>query len=95
MLSYVGWLSLIKHTILSIPIYSTLVFKILTSIAKRIDKLCREFLRSGEEGKKKFSLVAWKTICRDRKDGGLGISSSSFMSEALQGKMAWQYSFPT
>lgn len=90
MLSYVGQLSLIEHTLLSILIYLVLVFKILVSIAKRIDRLCREFLLSGEDGRKKVSLLARKTICRDRKDGGLGISSSSVMSEALRDKMAWQ-----
>lgn len=88
-LSYVGRLNLIKHTLLSIPIYSTIVFKLPTSIAKKIDRLCREFLWSGEEGKKKFALVAWKTIWRDKKEGRLGISRMSVVSEALLGKMVW------
>lgn len=48
-----------------------------------------EFLWSGEEGKKKSALVAWKTICRDKKEGGLGISQMTIVSEALWGKMAW------
>lgn len=89
-LSYVGRLSLIKHTLLSIPIYSTLVFKLPTSVANKIDSLCRGFLWSGEESKKKFALMAWKTICRDKKEGGLGISHVTIVSEALRGKMAWR-----
>ena len=88
-LSYVDRLNLIKHTLLSIPTYSTLVFKIPTSIVNKIDRLCREFLWSGEEGKKKHALVAWKTICRDKKEGGLGVSHMIVVSKALRGKMAW------
>lgn len=71
-LSYVGRLNLIKHTLLSILVYSTLVFKIPASIANKIDS--REFLWSGEDGKKKYALVAWKIVCRCKKEGGLGIS---------------------
>jgi len=82
-LSYAGRLNLIKHTLLSILVYSALVFKIPSSIAKRIDRLCREFLWNGEQGRKKFALVAWKTIFRDRKEGGLVIHSTLVMSEAL------------
>jgi len=73
-LSYARRLNLIKHTLLSISIYLALVFKIPTSIASKIDRMCREFLWSKEEGKKKLALVAWKVICRDKKEGGLGIS---------------------
>lgn len=88
-LSYVGRLNLIKHTLLSIPIYLALVFKIPTSTVNKIDRLCREFLWSGKEGKKKFALVAWKIVYRDKKEGGLGISHTTIINEALKGKMSW------
>ena len=48
----------------------------LSSVAKRIEKLQRDFLWSGIGEEHKFHLVNWTQICKPVQNGGLGIINS-------------------
>jgi len=54
--------TLIKSTISSIPTYY-LSFSIPVNVAKRLERLQREFLWSGMGDEVKFHLVNWHRIC--------------------------------
>ena len=44
----------------------------------------------GKEAKKKYHLVNWATVCKPKKEGGLGLMSIKLMSQALLGKWLWR-----
>lgn len=48
--------------------------------SERVGKLHRDFLGQGKESKKRFHLVDWKSVCKPRKSGGLGIKSLVHMN---------------
>lgn len=90
LLSQSGRKILVKHVITSIPLYFMAVGKILVGICEEIEKLSRAFLWTGDENNKKgWILMAWKTICKPKTSGGLGIRSLRAMNSAMLGKIGW------
>ena len=61
-------------------------FKILASIASRIEKLQRDFLWSGLGEGKKDHLVKLDLVCKLKEFGGLGFGKISLRNQALLGK---------
>lgn len=70
-----SWLgvTLIKASLSSIQMYYMSLFKMLKSVAKRTDKIQRNFLWHGLENWRKIHLVKWKDIYKPLEEGGLGI----------------------
>lgn len=89
MLTYTASLTLIKTTLQSMTIYSTMVFKVPISVCNKIDQICCRFLWAKLNNNKSFSLVAQKDICIDKMQGGLGLRKMKHMSLALRGKLIW------
>jgi hypothetical protein len=71
-LSKGGRLTLIKSTLSNIPKYY-LSFPIPVNVAKKLERLQRDFLWSSMGDEIKFHLVNWHTICTPIKEGGLGV----------------------
>ena len=68
-----GKVTLIKSTLSSLPTYFLSLFPIPAKVAKRIEKLQRDFLWSSIGDDRKIHLVNWSKVCRPVKNGGLGI----------------------
>ena len=85
-------MTLIKSTLSSIPTYFLSLFPIPMSIARRIEKLQRDFLWGGLEEEHKFHLVNCHQVCTPIYDGGLGIRDVAIFNKALLGKWLWRYS---
>ena len=59
------------------------------AICDDIDKLLKRFLWK-VEGNKNFKYsVAWKDVCMQKKEGGLGLRSLHVWNEALMAKHLW------
>uniref|UniRef100_A0A2N9FK77 Transposase MuDR plant domain-containing protein n=1 Tax=Fagus sylvatica TaxID=28930 RepID=A0A2N9FK77_FAGSY len=90
-LSKGGRLALIKSTLSNLPTYFLSLFPILVSVAKRIEKIQKDFLwkRLGEEFK--FHLVKWDAICSPCMNVGLAVRNLRVFNETLLGKWLWRY----
>jgi hypothetical protein len=62
------------------------------SVAKKLERLQREFLWSGMGDETKFHLVNWHRVCSSIKASGLGVRDVIKFNQALLGKWMWRYS---
>lgn len=90
MLSNAGKLLLVKTILQSMAIYCALIFKVPVAISEKIDQICNRFLWTRNSETRKFTLVAWKTVCKSKRLGGLGLRRVKQLSKALRGKLAWR-----
>ena len=71
--------------------YFLSLFPILAEVAKRIEKIQRNFLWGFTEEVDKFHLVKWEVICSPYSHGGLAIKNLRKFNEALLGKWLWRF----
>jgi hypothetical protein len=84
-------LTLLKSTLSSLPTYYLSLFSIPMSVARRIEKMQRNFLWGGLANEHKYHLVNWQQICTPIPNGGLGIRNVAVFNKALLGKWLWRY----
>jgi hypothetical protein len=94
-LSKGGWLTLIKSTLSNLPTYYLSLLPVPMSVAKRIEKIQRDFLWGGMGDDQKLHLVSWNQICRPLRAGDLGIRNVHKFNQALIGKWLWRYASHT
>lgn len=91
LLSKGGHLILLKATLASIPNYYLSFFTIPGSIANKMEALFHKFLWNDNEDSHRYHLLDWKSICKPRCDGGLGLRSIKDHNEALFVKWLWRF----
>lgn len=86
-----GRLDLVRTVLSAMPIFQMIALILPAWLAKLIDKVRRGFLWEGSEvasgGK---CLVSWRTVCRPKELGGLGITNLLAQSRALRMRWLWQ-----
>ena len=70
-------------------VYCSSVFLLPKAIVKEIDKLLKGFLWCQGDLSKGKAKVAWKSICKPKKEGGLGLKDLSEWNEVLLVKILW------
>ncbi|RVX04003.1 putative ribonuclease H protein [Vitis vinifera] len=60
-------------------------------LARRLEKLQRDFLWGGGNLEKKAHLVNWEVVCADKENGGLGLRKLALLNKALLGKWLWRF----
>ena len=88
-----GRITLIKSTLASIPIYQLSLFRMPKSVAKRLEKLQRDFLWGGGRMERKVHLIKWEVVCTHKVNGGLGIRKIDLLNKALLSKWIWRFAF--
>lgn len=89
-LSYAGRLQLIKAVILSIVSFWAAVFRLPSCCIKEVDKICSAFLWSGPSLNSTGAKVAWRDICTEKSEGGLGIRKLKEVNMVYGLKLVWR-----
>ncbi|RVW97198.1 putative ribonuclease H protein [Vitis vinifera] len=90
-LSKGGRITLIKSTLASMPLYQLSLFHMSKVVARRLEKLQRDFLWGGGSTERKAHLVSWERVCVSKEKGGLGLRKLVHLNKALLGKWVWRF----
>lgn len=71
---------LINSVLDSIPTYVVSPFSLPAKVAKKLDKLRRDFLWHGCKENKGYNLVKWEIVLQSKERGGMGIRSEEVIS---------------
>lgn len=83
-------LAIIKHVLMTLPLYFMSVLELPSWAIKEIERKCRGFLWKGDENAAgTCSLVAWDKLCLPFENGGLGIKDLRLMGVALRTRWPW------
>jgi len=89
-LSMGGRLVLLKSVLSSLPVYALSFFKAPSGIISAIESIFNYFLGGGSDNRRKISWVDWKTVCRRKEVGGLGVRRIREFNLALLGRWCWR-----
>nr|GEU96631.1 hypothetical protein [Tanacetum cinerariifolium]GEV08250.1 hypothetical protein [Tanacetum cinerariifolium] len=86
---YLGRLQLIASVLSSLNVFWAIMFILPQGVCDEIDKIFKEFLwKSNGKRKIRYS-VAWKDVCLQKSEGGLGLKSIHVWNEDLMAKHLW------
>lgn len=75
----------------NIPIYFMSLFKMPAAVARKLEKLQRQFFWGDTIDKKKMHMVKWDEITRKKSIGGLGVKKLMQHNLALLAKWWWRF----
>jgi hypothetical protein len=85
-----GRIVLINAVLNAIPIFYLSYLKLPTKVWKELVKIQRTFLWAGLTKTTKTCWVKWDTICRLKKEGGLGVRDLRLVNISLLSKWKWK-----
>jgi hypothetical protein len=89
LLSIAGRIQLVKSVVQSMLMYTISIYSWPTSLLREIEKWIKKFIWSGDVNKRKLITVAWKKVCYNYEEGGLGTKSLVCLNEAYNLKLCW------
>jgi hypothetical protein len=94
-LTYVGRLELIRSVLFGKVQFWLNIFPIPEVVSRNIISICRNFLWTGDIHRSTSALVAWKTICLPKTEGGLGLYDLRARNRSFLGKQLWNIHLKT
>ena len=91
MLSDVGKITLIKHVLQSIPIYTLSALNLPKGTICLIEMHFANFIWGTSDGKNKYHWSKWENLCFSKDEGGVGIRSIHDISNSLILKRWWRF----
>lgn len=91
LLSFGGRYVLIAHVLQSIPVYLLSVMNPPARVIEQIHKIFARFFWGNTTNNKRRHWVAWDKLCLAKVEGGLGFRSLYDTSNALFGKLWWNF----
>ncbi|GJY48856.1 RNA-directed DNA polymerase, eukaryota, reverse transcriptase zinc-binding domain protein [Tanacetum coccineum] len=88
-LSYSGRLQLISSVLSAMQIYWAYVFLLPKNVIYEINKILKGFLWCQGELTKGKAKISWKSVCKPKEQGGLGIKNLQLWNETLLIKQLW------
>ncbi|KAL6551480.1 hypothetical protein OROGR_007634 [Orobanche gracilis] len=89
LLSYGGRLQLVNSVLYAIQQYWSRIFLFPKKVMRAIEGICRRFLWSGEAGESMKSPIAWDSLCRSKKEGGLTLIHLPTSNKVAFLKLLW------
>ncbi|XP_031100721.1 uncharacterized protein LOC116004702 [Ipomoea triloba] len=91
LLSPGGRLTLIKHVLSMIPIYTMATIALPRQIVKTLESKFANFLWGTSEGRPKRHWASWKKLCLPQKEGGLGVRCFSSLQHTFTAKLYFNF----
>lgn len=91
LLSPGGRLTLIKHVLTAIPLYTVAVIQLPKQTIKDIEQRMARFFWGFSEGKPKLHWASWNKLCYPVDEGGLGIQSLKAIQQANTARLWYKY----
>lgn len=88
-LSFRGRLTLVRSVLGSLPLYYFSLSNLPKKVVTILEGLRRKFLWGGVDDNKKINWVAWDTLVKSKKLGGMGIGCLRSLNVALLVKWRW------
>lgn len=91
-ISIAGKVTVLKAVIDSLPVYWFNLFKIPNGVARKIEKIRRDFFWQGlKTENKKLHFISWDKICSSKATWGVGLSSIKSKNISLLAKWWWKH----
>lgn len=90
-LSFGGRFTLVNSVLDGMSTYLMSLFSMPVNVEKRMNSLRSQFSWEGNVDKKRFHLVKWEVVLKDKKGGGLGVRNLKLHSKSLLLKWLWMY----
>jgi hypothetical protein len=88
-LTYVGRLELTRSVLFGKVQFWLNIFPLPDVVMRNIISICRNFLWTGDIHRSTSALVAWKSICLPKSEGGLGLFDLRARNRSFLGKQLW------
>ena len=89
LLSIAGRVQLVKSVVQSMLIHTMSIYSWPVSLLRDLERSIKNFIWSRDVSKRKMVTVAWKKICTDYDEGGLGLRSLVTLNSASNLKICW------
>ena len=90
LLNLAGRVTLVKHVTSCLPCYHMQTMALPMSVCKSFDKMNRDFIWRDTGNTKRIHLVNWDTVCKNKKQGGLGVRKTHDNNLAILTKLGWK-----